>query len=83
MTDLMNLLYDYAQNRRVAGFIDCQAYSQLERMEERSLAALKKGLSSEQTAALERYQDACQELCLMDQEAMFQAGFSIAREPFV
>lgn len=80
MTDLMSLLFDYAQVNRFAGYIDSRAYRETERLEEKNLEALKRDLSAEGLAALERYQDACLEersICL---EAMFQAGFSIARE---
>lgn len=80
MTDLMKLLYEYAQSCRVAGFIDCKVYSEAERMEEKTLADLKKDLSGEGLKALERYQDACLEQEGINLEAMFQAGFSLARE---
>lgn len=80
MSDLMLLLYEYAQTHRVAGFIDSRMYGEAERLEERNLAALREALSGEGLAILERYQDACQEHQDMNLEAMFQAGFSIARE---
>lgn len=80
MTDLMELLYEYAQSHRVAGFLDARAYGETERLEERNLTVLKKDLTGEGLAVLERYQAACLERQNMNLEAMFQAGFSIARE---
>jgi len=80
MSDLMELLYEYAQQRRVSGFLDLRAYTEAGRLEAKHLAALKEGLSGEHMAALERYQDACREQHVMDQEAMFLAAFSVARE---
>ena len=80
MTPLMRLVYEYTEAHRVAGYIDRQAYRELENLEEKALAKLKDGLSDEQLGALERYQDACAEQHFIDQEAMFQATFSVARE---
>lgn len=70
MTELMSLLYEYAQSHRVEGFLDQTACREAERLEERNLAAL------------ERYQDVCLERQAMEERAAFQAGFSIARELF-
>lgn len=83
MSDLMELLYEYTQSHRVAGFLDARAYGETERLEERNLTALKKDLSSEGLAALERYQDAWLEREAMEREAAFLAGFSLARELWV
>lgn len=80
MTELMLLLYEYAQDRRVMGLIDVRAYREAECLEERNLAALKGDLSARGLAALERYQDACQERQAMERAAVFLAGFSLARE---
>lgn len=80
MTDLMSMLYDYAQFNRVMGFIDSRTCREMEGLEEKTLEALKKSLSGESLAALERYRDAILELQELYLEAMFQAGFSIARE---
>ena len=83
MTDLMELLYEYAQNHRIAGFLDQHAYRIAEHLEEKNLTNLKDGLSGEHLAALERYQDACQERHGMELEATFLAAFSLARELFL
>lgn len=80
MTELMLLLYEYAQDRRVMGLIDVRAYREAERLEERNLAALKGDLSARGLAALERYQDAWLERQTMEERAAFLAGFSLARE---
>ena len=80
MTDLMAILYDYVQLHRTPGFLDHQAHRALQQTEEKSLAVLKKHLSPEGRAALERYQDACWEQFALEQEAMFLAAFSVARE---
>lgn len=83
MSDLMEVLYEYTQSHRAAGFVDCRAYNEIERIEEKNLAALKGHLSGEGLAALERYQDACLERQNLDLEAMFQAALSLARELLV
>ena len=83
MSDLMTLLYEYTQSHRAAGFVDCRAYNEIERIEEKNLAALKDHLSGEGLAALERYQDTCLERQNLDLEAMFQAALSLARERLV
>lgn len=83
MTELMSLLYEYAQNHYVMGLMDARAYREAERLEEKNFAALKKDLSSEGLAALERYQDTCLEREAMEREAAFLAGFSLARELWV
>lgn len=80
MTDLMELLYEYTQDNRLAGFVERRTYETAEHMEVKNLTALKAGLSGEHLAALERYQDACRERHALELEAMFLAAFSIARE---
>lgn len=82
MTELMSLLYEYAQFHRVMGFLDARAYQEAERLEEKNFAALQGDLSPQALAALERYQDASLERQTMEEKAAFQAGFSIARELF-
>ena len=83
MSDLMTLLYEYTQSHRAAGFVDCRVYNEIERIEEKNLAALKDHLSGEGLAALERYQDTCLERQNLDLEAMFLAALSVARELLV
>ncbi len=83
MSDLMTLLYEYTQSHRAAGFVDCRVYNEIERIEEKNLAALKGHLSGEGLAALERYQDTCLERQNLDLEAMFLAALSVARELLV
>lgn len=83
MSDLMTLLYEYTQSHRAAGFVDCRVYNEIERIEEKNLAALKGHLSGEGLAALERYQDTCLERQNLDLEAMFLAALSVARELWV
>lgn len=80
MNDLMSLLYEYAQCHRVMGFTDARAYRAAERLEEKNLTALTQGLSAQSLAALERYRDASLERQIMEEKAVFQAGFTIARE---
>lgn len=71
MSDLMTLLYEYTQSHRAAGFVDCRVYNEIERIEEKNLAAL------------ERYQDTCLERQNLDLEAMFLDALSVARELLV
>lgn len=83
MTELMSLLYEYAQDHYVTGLIDDRSYREAEQMEEKNLTALKGDLSAQGLAALERYQDAWLEREAMERVAAFRAGFSIARELFL
>ena len=86
MSDLMTLLYEYTQSHRAAGFVDCRVYNEIERIEEKNLAALKGHLSGEGRAAgwiskepgLVRWRRQN-----LDLEAMFLAALSVARELLV
>lgn len=55
MTDLMELLFDFAQTDRFPGFLAPRVYEEAARLEEKNLSALRAGLSGEQAALLERY----------------------------
>lgn len=80
MTDLMQLLLDYAYSQRLPRFLDHDTYDGAKTLEAKHLAALKDGLSGEHTASLERYQQAREDLRALELEAMFLAAFSMARE---
>lgn len=80
MTTLTQLLYDYAQNYRLSSFLDRNAADRATAEALHQLAALKRGLSSEQLAALEKYRSACRRRQTLEQEAMFLTGLSVARE---
>lgn len=80
MTDFMELLYHYARTNRFPGCLPPCAYKEVTQIEERTLSALREGLSAPHAAALERYQDASEERRTLELEAMFLAAFSMARE---
>lgn len=80
MTDLMNLLLDYACKERVPRFLDCTAYDEAAILEKKHLGALREGLSARQADSLERCLEAREDLRSLELEAVFLAGFSIARE---
>ena len=80
MSDLMSLLYEYAQSNCITKFIDRRAYGEAERLQRKCLTKLEKSLSPQQMDILDRYLDAFLEQQDMDQEATFLAGFSLARE---
>lgn len=80
MTDLMELLLDYALNQRLPRFLDHDTYSGAQTLEDKHLAALKDGLSGGHAASLERYREAREDIRALELEAMFLAAFSIARE---
>lgn len=82
MTDLMQLLMDYACNERIPRYLDHTAYDASKALEAKHLAALKEGLSGERAASLERWQQAWEDSRSLELEAMFLAAFSIARELF-
>ena len=83
MTNLMQLLMDFTCTERLPRCLDHEAYEASKALENKHLAALKEGLSGEHMASLERYQQAQEENRSLELEAMFQAGFSVARELFI
>lgn len=80
MTSLMQLLMDFTYNERIPRYLNHEAYELSKSLEAKHLAALKEGLSGERMASLERYQQAWEDSRSLEQEAMFLAAFSIARE---
>lgn len=80
MTELMELLYDYARDHYFSGYIDQQAYRQLQDLESQNLSSLRRSLSAAQSEALEHYQHARYSQQQLELEAMFQAACKLARE---
>lgn len=80
MTVLTQLLYDYAQNYRLPSFLNRCTLDLTISEQAQALAALKRGLSAHQLETLEQYQKCCRRRQALEMEAMFQTGFSIARE---
>lgn len=80
MTDLIQLLMDYASCHQLPRYLDQCAYDEAKRLEEKHLSALKEGLSGDRVASLERYQQAREDSRSLELQAMFLAAFSMARE---
>ena len=53
MSELMELLYDYAREHCLSRYINQEDYQQLEDLESKSLSSLRRSLSAAQVEALE------------------------------
>lgn len=80
MTQILQALLEYTWSRRFPRYLNQTALDQLKELEAGSLDCLRQGLSSAQLEALEKYQDACRYQQELEQEAMFLAALSVARE---
>ncbi|MCI8809395.1 MAG: hypothetical protein HFF84_04570 [Oscillibacter sp.] len=78
MSELMELLYDYAREHGLSRYINQEDYQQLEDLESKSLSSLCRSLSAAQAEALETYQHTSYGQKQLELEAMFQAGFEVA-----
>lgn len=81
MTDLMNALYIFAQERRVMAYLhDDREYHDAQRYVEKRLEQFRETLSPEQFSQLEILLDEQLTVFSAEADAYFQAGFSIAME---
>lgn len=80
MTDLMEHLYDYAQEFLVRGNLDQTQYRlgtlQVERAQEKLLQALPET----EHDLFEDYKRAAEDVSFMESEALFQSAFQMAME---
>ena len=80
MTDLMQLLLDYAWSDRLPRYLDKSAYDASKSLEDKHLAALRASLPDHCAPILERYREAVEDSRSLELQAMFLAVFSMARE---
>lgn len=81
MTELMQILYDYASRYRLAGSMeDCKQYEESAKTMERNLEALQEGLTREEMQKLENYIGEQKLVHDIELESMFCAGFAIGQE---
>lgn len=80
MTDLMQTLYNYLQENRARDFLSHKYFWYYSNVLDLLESALMNTLTDEQQELLEQYQDAVYECCDMEQQALFLATLSLARE---
>ena len=81
MTELMQILYDYASSYRLAGSMaDCEQFNESEKLAKSSLKDLQEALNEQELKKLQNYLGEQQILQDLEREAIFRAGFSIGLE---
>ena len=76
MTDLMQVLYEYAKEELLPSYLPSPEYREVSRLTLR----LRDLLPDDDWNTVEKYEDAAAQLHSMELEAAFQAAFSLARE---
>lgn len=76
MTDLMQVLYEYAKEE----LLPSPEYREVSRLTARLSLRLRDLLPDDDWNTVEKYEDAAAQLHSMELEAAFQAAFSLARE---
>ena len=76
MTDLMQVLYEYAKEELLPSYLPSPEYREVSRLSLR----LRDLLPDDDWNTVEKYEDAAAQLHSMELEAAFQAAFSLARE---
>ena len=76
MTDLMQVLYEYAKEELLPSYLPSPEYREVSRLPLR----LRDLLPDDDWNTVEKYEDAAAQLHSMELEAAFQAAFSLARE---
>ena len=80
MTDIMQVLYEYAASERVPGYFSPREYHEVSQLTARLSQRLRDLLPDESRNVIRKYEDAAAELHSMEMEAMFQAAFALAGE---
>ena len=80
MTDLMQVLYEYAKEELLPSYLSSPEYREVSRLTARLSRRLRDLLSGDSWNTLEKYEDATAQLHSLELEAAFQAAFSLARE---
>ena len=80
MTELMQTLYTYLEEKRLKEYLPSEYYWHYQRLLEADDAALHAALTDEQWDLLERYIGTVTQRHIMELEALFQAAWAAARE---
>lgn len=80
MTELMDLLYQFALENRVMRYIPRRGYSAAQDRRARHLSWLEANLTEAQSAQLLAYRDAHEAAELLSHQAAFRAGVSLGME---
>lgn len=81
MTDLMDTLYQYAEEKLMRGLLDQEeAYAQACHAAEKGEKTLRAQLSEEQQELLEALLEERKLMAFCEWEALFRAGFQVAME---
>lgn len=84
MTDLMQVLYEYAKEELLPSYLPSYLpspeYREVSRLTARLSLRLRDLLPDDSWNTVEKYEDAAAQLHSMELEAAFQAAFSLARE---
>ena len=87
MTDLMQVLYEYAKEELLPSYLPSPEYREVSRLTARLSLRLRDLLPDDDWNTVEKYEDAAdgrrtlgEALHSMELEAAFQAAFSLARE---
>ena len=80
MTDLMQVLYEYAKEELLPSYLSAPEYREGSHLPARLSRRLRDLLSGDSWNTLEKYEDAAAQLHSLELEAAFQAAFSLARE---
>ena len=80
MTDLMQVLYEYAQEELLPSYLPSPEYREVSRLTSRLSLRLRDLLADDGWDTVQKYEDAAAELHSMELEAMFRAAFALAGE---
>ena len=80
MTDLMQVLYEYAREELLPSYLPSREYREAARLTARLSRRLRDLLADNGWDTARKYEDAAAELHSMELEAMFQAAFALAGE---
>lgn len=80
MTDLMQVLYEYAKEELLPSYLPSPEYREVSRLTTRLSRRLRDLLADDGWDTVQKYEDAAAELHSMELEAMFRAALSLAGE---
>ena len=80
MTDLMQVLYEYAKEELLPSYLPSPEYREVSRLTARLSLRLRDLLPDDDWNTVEKYEDAAAQLHSMELEAMFRAAFALAGE---
>ena len=80
MTDLMQVLYEYAKEELLPSYLPSPEYREVSRLTTRLSRRLRDLLADDGWDTVQKYEDAAAELHSMELEAMFRAAFALAGE---